>query len=423
MMREWLIVALFVSCCFISPVTAIEEETDPFVEAGLSLVALRNDSLDTDQDGMMDAIRVVVVLNSTATWTDLTLSLIGHHAGMVVEEQSVMSFANQENSSLTYDSWAEGEHSLTLEISDVEGQLLVSIPLGVFDLSPALSVPDIDLRLSGSEVMETGDPCEIRRVFIDQTGPRWDKDGTRSITGTPFTVLDSEEFVDCSTWPAGVYTIKETYGNGLGQTTSDELEIVIANKPPPSFKLNVNGDSLQADTPCNIVHVPSPGEDHSEFTKSWTITPSDSITIGNYSNLDCSTWSSGVYKVLLTVTNHEGIKATSGSMLVRLPPATMSAEESLESPQQSSGSDTVTSNIGWYGIIALSLILGAAVFLIMLRSPEQEVLVDGMMYDESGQPDSEGLPTHIDESGVLWRKHDDGEVDWWDRASFSWKRW
>jgi len=421
-MREWFLVILLAASCFITPVSAVDEEVNSLEEAGLTLVALRNDSLDTDQDGLFDAIRVVVVLNSTDGWVDLTLTLFGQYGGIIVTEEAIVSFEDQVNSSLTYDSWAEGEHSLILEISDVEGRLLSSISLGTFDLSPALDVPEIDLRLSGSEVMQTGDACEIHRVFVDETGPRWGKDGTRSITGTPFTVLDSDEYLDCSTWPAGIYSIKETYGNGLGQTTSDELEIVIANRPPPNFELTVTGYGLEAETPCNVLHVPSPGEDHSDFTKSWTITPKIYMK-GNTSLIDCSIWPPGVYKVLLTVTNHEGIKSTEGEMLVRLPSSTMTADEAVEVPQESRGAETTTSNVGLYGMGALSLILGIAVFVIMLRGPSEDELMAGAMLDEYGQPDSEGLPTHTDDSGVLWRRHEDGEVDWWDRASMMWKRW
>ena len=78
-MREWFLVALFISLSFAGHVSA-ESETDPFDESGLRLVALRNDSLDSNQDGMMDAIRVVVVINSTNQWVDLTLTLIGEHS-------------------------------------------------------------------------------------------------------------------------------------------------------------------------------------------------------------------------------------------------------------------------------------------------------------------------------------------------------
>ena len=187
-MREWFLIALMLSLSLVGQVSAEEEESDPFVSAGLNLVALRNDSLDSNQDGMMDAIRVVVVLNSTQQWVDLTLTLIGEHSGFTVKEEVLMSFDDQENASLTYDSWATGEHRLILEISDADGRLLKSINIGTFDLSPALAVPSVDLVLSGSEIMQTGDSCEITRDFIDETGPRWDFVGTRSVSYTHLTL-------------------------------------------------------------------------------------------------------------------------------------------------------------------------------------------------------------------------------------------
>ena len=103
---------------------------------------------------MMDAIRVVVVINSTNQWVDLTLTLIGEHSGITVYEEVLMAFEDQENASLTYDSWAAGEHTLILEISDSDGRLLKSVNIGTFDLSPALATPEIDLVLSGSEIMQ-----------------------------------------------------------------------------------------------------------------------------------------------------------------------------------------------------------------------------------------------------------------------------
>jgi len=49
------------------PVVAGELTTEEHLaEQGLTVLALRNDTIDTDQDGDIDAVRVVVVLNSTA---------------------------------------------------------------------------------------------------------------------------------------------------------------------------------------------------------------------------------------------------------------------------------------------------------------------------------------------------------------------
>ena len=419
-MREWFLIALMVSLSFAGNVSAEEQESDPFEEAGLSLVALRNDSLDSNQDGMMDAIRVVVIINSTNQWIDLTLTLIGEHSGFTVYEETLMAFEDQDNASLTYDSWAAGEHHLKLEVSDADGRLLKSVDLGIFDLSPALATPSVDLMLSGSEIMQTGDDCQITRDFIDETGPRWNFEGTRSIIGTPFTVLDTDQVLDCSNWPAGNYVITETYQNGLGQTTSDTLEIVIVNKPPPKFSIIINGNDAQIGTPCTITHAPATGEDHTDYMKEWRITPSIGVA-GNASNLDCSMWESGVYKILLTVTNDEEISTTSGAMLIRMPSPDSSVQDD-DAPAQSKGLETETTNVGIWGIVVLSLVLGIAVFVLMMRSPEDDELFGGLL-DDMGEPDAEGLPTHTDENGMLWRKHENGELDWWDRASMMWKRW
>ncbi|MEL0100354.1 MAG: hypothetical protein VW862_01470, partial [Euryarchaeota archaeon] len=240
-----------------------DNNDDPFESEGLNLVAIRNDTLDSNQDGIVDAVRVVIVINSTQGDANLLLTLIGDHQGISVKEDTFIQVINQENASLTYDSWTTGEHYLSLEISDSEGRLLKIINIGSFELSPALRVPEVSLELNGNQVIETGDHCEIHRTFYDETGPRWGFSGTRSITGTPFKVLDSETVLDCSNWPAGSYEISETYQNGLGQTASDVLELRIENKPPPEFSIQLSGDGDNTGTPCTISHVPANGEDPS----------------------------------------------------------------------------------------------------------------------------------------------------------------
>ena len=78
-------------------------EEDPLAEAGLTLIALRNDTLDTNQDGETDAIRVVVVLNSDQESTNLKLRLIGEYKDREVTEILQFTFSGQSNASLTYD--------------------------------------------------------------------------------------------------------------------------------------------------------------------------------------------------------------------------------------------------------------------------------------------------------------------------------
>ena len=77
-----------------------DEDTDPLADAGLSLIALRNDTLDTNQDGDIDAIRVVVVMSTTSDFVNLELRLFGDYKGKQVVESQIMSFSGQSNASL-----------------------------------------------------------------------------------------------------------------------------------------------------------------------------------------------------------------------------------------------------------------------------------------------------------------------------------
>ena len=108
-------------------------------------------------------------------------------------------------------------------------------------------------------------------------------------------------------------------------------------------------------------------------------------------------------------------------MLIRIPSQDSSVEDE-DAPAQSKGLETESSTVGVWGIVVLSLVLGVAVFVLMMRSPQDDELFGGML-NEMGEPDAEGLPTHTDENGMIWRKHENGELDWWDRASMMWKRW
>ena len=248
-----------------------DEEEDPLAEAGLTLVALRNDTLDTNQDGDIDAVRIVVVM-STEEFVNLELRLFGEHKDRQVVESQIMSFSGQSNASLTYDSWSYGEHELELAIIDESGEEITSIELPTYILTPALKTPRIMLALNAPERIETGDQCTINRIFDDETGPRYGAEGIRTFSGAPFTVLDSQEVLDCSRWPAGDYTLRETYRNDLSQTTEDWLNLTIYNRPAPAFSLTTKGNGNSTDTECSITMTPDSNLiDFTPFVKIWRI--------------------------------------------------------------------------------------------------------------------------------------------------------
>ena len=147
------------------------ESEDPLSEAGLTLIALRNDTLDTNQDGDIDSIRVVVVMSTTDNFVNLELRLFGIHKGQQVVETQLMSFSGQSNASLTYDSWANGEHELSLAVINEAGEEITTFELPTYLLKPALKTPRVTLALNAPENIETGDECSVNRIFEDETGP------------------------------------------------------------------------------------------------------------------------------------------------------------------------------------------------------------------------------------------------------------
>jgi len=413
-MREKLMITILLlfSLHVVNGVHASESQTSE-----VSIVALRNDSLDTNEDGRLDAIRVVVVLNTTAGHADLRLVLEGTSLGRTVEESAIISFDHQTEASLQIDAWADDDLSIALVVYGDEGQEIIRRTIGTFSTSPALSPPKLELSLEAPLWLETGDECQIKRSFIDQTGPRYQQSGTRSFTGAPFSVLDDENSLDCSNWPAGEYRLRETYLNGLGQSATSVLNLTIHNRPPPVFNLVVQGDGDEVGTPCKITMEPSQyGVDYTPFSKQWDLTPKR--LSGNTSSLDCSDWQPGVHRIRLTVTDLEGISDTEGVNLVRMPTIdTVSNEDG--GPIRSSGEETNVEVTGWYTMLGLTFLTALAVFFVLRRKSSAVAEFEPLEV----LPDSEGLPTHTDADGLLWRMHHDGQLDWWDSISRTWQRW
>ncbi len=414
----------------ISPTVSAEEEADdPLAEAGLALVALRNDTLDTNQDGDIDAIRVVVVFNTEQDNTNLELRLIGDYKDREVTEVLQFTFSGQSNASLVYDSWASGEHELRLHVVDQNGNIITTLPLPTYVLKPALQTPTIQLDLNAPEHIETGDECTISRLFSDETGPRYGASGVRTFSGAPFTVLDSQLSLDCSHWPAGDYVLKEAYRNDLGQTTEDWLNLTIHNRPAPEFTLSISGNGNSTDTECKVQLKQTDSEvDFTSFQKIWRIQGSQiEGDIGD--EFDCSTLPAGVHLISLEVINNELISAIEGLNLVRLPGDGLTEEEKSVAPSRSYGEDTETESVGWISIGVLGLVVVVLSYLLLVRvkdAPEQLPMRDlgpTPMILPDGSPDAEGLPTTTDDDGVLWRQHPDGNHDWWDQELRIWVRW
>lgn len=420
--------SLVLTCLLLPISTGAELATDErLAEEGLTLLALRNDTIDSNQDGDIDAVRVVVVLNSTAASNDLIVKLRGLHKEREVLVTHEVSFQGQTNITLVYDAWSKGEHVLRLDFFDENGDFIASNPLPTFMLTPALQVPRVALQLNAGDGLQTGETCEIIRDFADETGPRYGQSGVRTFTGAPFSVLDTHDVLDCSSWPAGAYELKETYRNGLGQTAENMLNFTIKNRPAPEFSLKVTGHENATDTPCMVSMTLNDGRSESGLTTSWSI-KGKTVEGANTSMLDCSNLPAGAYLITLEVVTEKMISSTEGVNLIRLPAADLSANETASLPSSSLGMDTPTESVGWLSISALALVVSIIVFVSMVRSKEPEALdlpsigpTPQLLPD--GSPDTGGLPTTLDDQGVLWRQHPSGEVDWWDQEWSVWHRW
>jgi predicted component of type VI protein secretion system len=431
-----LLLVILLLGCVVFPLGIVQEVQaepsavdDALSAEGLTLVALRNDTMDMNQDGEPDAIRVVVILNSSSDWSEIELRLYGLHKDKEVQEDQYMAFTGQSNASLVYDAWSQGEHSLRLEFVNQDGDRITSIQLPTYVLTPALKTPQLMLDLDAPLRIETGDSCSINRIFADETGPRYDASGTRTFSGAPFTVLDNQTILDCSHWPAGEYVLKEAYRNDLGQTAEYWLNLTIHNRPAPAFSMMVIGNENVTDNPCEITMIPNMfGVDFSTFDKIWTV--QGTVLPGNRSTTyDCSVLPAGVHLITLEVINNEKIRTVHGVNLVRLPGINLSEEEAATLPSRSFGDETPTESVGWFSIGVLGLIVCAVVFMLLVRVKEESGasslrdLGPMPMILPDGSPDAQGLPTMTDAEGILWRQHPDGSTDWWDNQLRIWHKW
>ena len=408
-------------------VSADETTDDRLAAEGLTLLALRNDTIDSDQDGDIDAVRVVAILNSTSASNELIVKLRGLHKEREVMESQEVAFEGQTNITVVYDAWSKGEHDLRLDFLNANGEFIASYPLPMFMLTPALQVPSVQLSLNAGEMLQTGEACEINRAFGDETGPRYGQTGVRTFTGAPFSVLDSHSTLDCSSWPAGDYELKETYRNGLGQTAESMLNFTIENRPAPAFSLVAAGHENTTETPCSVRMELTDGRSLDGLTLVWRI-KNEVVEGANSTVLDCANLPSGAYLIVLEVITEKQITSVEALNLIRLPSPDLTAEERAVLPSTSLGPETSTESVGWMSIGVLALIVSVFVFLLLVRNREPEPLdlpslgpTPQVLAD--GSPDTEGLPTTMDDQGVLWRQHPDGALDWWDRDWSIWQRW
>ena len=397
-------------------------------------------AIDENYDGELDLVRVIASIGTSAPYAMVAVEVIADNGDMAISFWNNTTLQSEDTLLVnsTIKAWADGEYQMTLRVWDKESELLVhDEDLGIHELIASLTPPQLSMDLEAADYIYTGDTCFIHRVSTDLVGSHYDVMGTVSIQGVPWLVGEYETPLDCSRWPAGDYTITENYRNGLGMTASNTLSFTINVHPPPSFMVNHTGRATESGTPCEMEIIP--GEDTliEEVSIRWEVVDraQDVDTYDDFVILDCTMWSPGVHKVRATLTSPQLRETTHALNVIRLPPAPDASLDVLNASGNSDGWPTISQGdeyeptplllslsatialVGSGGFI-FALLLGIIVGKRMNRQPEiQEDMWD--VVQEA--PDSEGLPTFVDESGVHWRQHPDGSVDWWDAAESRWE--
>ena len=415
---------------------ASAQDESHIVVAGSGAIAI-----DENYDGELDLIRVIASIGTNAPYAVVAVEVIADNGDMAISFWNNTTLESGESLIInsTVKAWEDGEFQITLRVWDMESGLLThDEDLGIHELVASLTPPQLSMQLEAEDWIYTGDTCLIHRVSTDLVGAHYDVMGTISIQGIPWLVGEYETPLDCSRWPAGDYTVTEHYRNGLGMSATETLSFVIRVHPPPSFIINQTGRSTESGTPCNLDIVPTADTQLAEVSVRWdVVNPSQDVT--SYEDneiLECTMWGPGVHKVRATLTSAQGRQTTHALNVIRLPPAQDASLDVLNAsgdserwPAVSEGDDyepkplifslSLTIALVGSGGFILALILG---MLVGNKLGDENQVVEDIWDSSVEAPDSEGLPTFVDDSGVHWRQQPDGGVDWWDVSENQWLR-
>ncbi len=396
-------------------------------------------TIDENYDGDLDLVRVIASIGTDAPMAAVGVEVIADNGDMAISfwNNTTIDYGDSFLVNSTVKAWSDGEFQITLRVWDLESGLLTfEEDLGMYELVASLTPPQLEMTLESEEWIFTGDTCLIHRVSTDLVGEYYDVVGLVSIQGVPWLVGEYETPLDCSRWPAGDYTVTEHYRNGLGMTATESISFEIHVHPPPAFTVNQTGRATEAGTPCDLEIIATEETQLVEMSILWEVAdPSQDLTsFDDMEILDCTMWSPGVHKVRATLTSPQGRDTTVGLNVVRLPPAPDASLDVLNASGDSERWPVVSERdeyeptpvvmslsatialVGSGGFV-LALVLGLVAGNMMNGENKKEEDI----WDATSQaPDSDGLPTFVDESGVHWRQQPDGSVDWWDVAENQW---
>ena len=295
---------------------------------------------DIDNDGFVDQLRIVFNVNTTKSQTPISAKLVTifdqypNQIEVIQWDNFTLTNEKSLSRSIFVDAWKEGKYIVLLKFLNPETSELISeYQLGEYNLMVGMETPFVALNViathEGKTVdnnFNTGSECKVKRNVLDNIGHRYNKTGEVQFLGAPWISPSLEpgentpnnDEIDCSSWPAGNYNLKLIYHNSLGYSLETWKNFSIINQPAPSFNLNVTGQNMEIGSLCFITIEPTDGTDFSENQITWTTIPEHEDIEGL--ELNCKMWLPGIHRIIVNVTNSEGISATNGVNLVRMPP-------------------------------------------------------------------------------------------------------
>ena len=397
---------------------------------------------DIDNDGLLDQLRVVFNVNTTKSQTPVSAKLITtfdqypNQIEIIQWDNFTLTNEKSLSRSIFVDAWKEGKYIVSLKFLNPETSELISeYQLGEYNLRVGMETPFVALNVIAdsdgdivSDNFYTGSECKVARSVFDKIGHRYDKTGEVQFLGAPWISPSIEpgenapnnDEIDCSNWPAGKYNLKLIYHNSVGYSLDTWRNFSIINQPAPSFNINVTGQNMEIGNLCFITIEPTDGTDFSENEISWTTTPKHNVSGGL--EVNCKMWMPGIHRIIVNVTNSEGISATNGINLVRIPPLnenlTTWGNESVTSSWPVRSGGEIESEVTGYIATGIGMILLLLISIMILKRFGEDI---GDEFKTSKTNiDADGLPTHTDEDGHLWRQHPDGQIDWWDSNANVW---
>jgi hypothetical protein len=397
---------------------------------------------DIDNDGFVDQLRIVFNVNTTKTQTPVSAQVKTIFDQYPTEHEIVQwdnfTLTNEKSlsRSIFVDAWKEGDYTVTLKfINPITSEVISEYQLGVFNLMVGMEKPFVVLNVIAShegntvdDKFNTGSECKIKRNVLDKIGHRYNKTGEVQFIGAPWITpsiepgenTPSSDEIDCSNWPAGKYSLKLIYHNALGYSLETWRNFSILNQPSPSFNLNITGQNMEIGSLCFITIEPTDDTDFSENQISWTTIPEHGDSEGL--EINCKMWMPGIHRIIVNVTNSEGISATNGVNLVRIPPlgdnSSAWGNESVTSSWPVRSGGEIESEYTGYIATGIGMLLLFIISILVLKRFGEDI--QGEFTKSKSNVNTDGLPTHTDEDGHLWRQHPDGQIDWWDADANMW---